>query len=255
MSSTIDTKTVPAKASGFERFRQYWTLWRAEGTDPKAFYTRMASDTADSLEARHGSVSGKRIIDLGCGPGWYTAELRARGADVLPVDLDPGELALAGAPPEGALVADAADMPLPEATIDAVLCSNLLEHTPHAPDVVDEIARVLKPGGWAYVSWTNWYSPWGGHLYAPYHYLGARFGPWLHDRIHGVPDKNLINDGLWPVHIGTILKRVRSNPDLIIDRVEPRYWPKLSFISRIPIVREVFSWNCVIHLRRAEPKR
>lgn len=250
MNQPQTTSSYSSRSSGLQRFREYWTLWRNEQSDPETFYRRMASDTADALEARHGKVDGLRIIDLGCGPGWYTAELRARGADALPVDLDPGELALAGAPPEGALVADAADMPLPDASVDAILCSNLLEHCPRAPEVIDEIARVLKPGGWAYVSWTNWYSPWGGHLYAPYHYLGARFGPWLHDRIHGVPEKNVINDGLWPVHIGTILKRVESNPNLIIDRVEPRYWPKLAFISRIPGVREVFSWNCVIHLRR-----
>ena len=242
---------TPKKPQGLNRYREYWTLFRNEQTDPEPFYRRMASDTADTLEARHGSVLGKRILDLGCGAGWYTAELRTRGADVLPVDLDPGELALAGAPPEGALVADAADLPLEDQSIDAVLCSNLLEHCSRAPVVIDEIARILKPGGWAYVSWTNWYSPWGGHLYAPYHYLGPRFGTWLHDRLHGTPDKNVINDGLWPVHISTILARVKSHPELVIDRVEPRYWPRLAFISRIPVVREVLSWNCVIHLRRA----
>ena len=239
-----------AKATGFARYREYWELFRNEQTEPEPFYRRMAADTADALEERHGPVAGLRIVDLGCGAGWYTAELRERGADVLPVDLDPGELALAGAPPEGALVADAADMPLDDGSVDAILCSNLLEHCPRSPMVIDEIARVVKPGGWAYVSWTNWYSPWGGHHYSPYHLLGPRVGPWLHDRIHGVPPKNVINDGLWPVHIGTILKRVKSRPELIIDRVEPRYWPRLAFISKIPVVRELLSWNCVIHLRR-----
>jgi len=247
MSSTAGSST---KATGFARYREYWNLFRNEQTEPEPFYRRMASDTADALEQRHGSVAGLRIVDLGCGAGWYTAELRERGADVLPVDLDPGELALAGAPPEGALVADAADMPLDDASVDAILCSNLLEHCPRSPMVIDEIARVVKPGGWAYVSWTNWYSPWGGHHYSPYHLLGPKLGTWLHDRIHGVPPKNVINDGLWPVHIGTILKRVRSRPELVIDRVEPRYWPRLAFISKIPVVRELLSWNCVIHLRR-----
>ena len=239
-------------SSSIARYREYWELFRNEQTDPEPFYTRIASDTADVLEARHGKVDAKKILDLGCGAGWYTAELRSRGADVLPVDLDPGELALAGAPPEGSLVADAADLPLENNTIDAVLCSNLLEHCSRAPVVIDEIARILKPGGWAYVSWTNWYSPWGGHLYAPYHFLGPRLGCWLHDLIHGKPDKNVIWDGLWPVHISTILRRVKSHPELVIDHVEPRYWPRLHFISRIPVVREVFSWNCVIHLHKRD---
>ena len=241
-----------SSSTGLSKYREYWDLFRNEQTDPEPFYTRIASDTSDSLEERHGKVAGQEILDLGCGAGWYTAELRSRGANVLPVDLDPGELALAGAPPEGALVADAADLPLANGSVDAVLCSNLLEHCSRAPVVIDEIARILKPGGWAYVSWTNWYSPWGGHLYAPYHFLGPRLGCWLHDRIHGKPDKNVIWDGLWPVHISTILNRINSHPDLVIEKVEPRYWPKLSFISRIPIVREVLSWNCVIHLRKQQ---
>jgi SAM-dependent methyltransferase len=239
------------KSKGLAHYREYWELFRNEQTDPEPFYRRMASDNADMLEQRHGLFSGRKVLDLGCGAGWYTAEMRSRGADVLPVDLDPGELALAGAPPEGFLIADAADLPLEDGSIDAVLCSNLLEHCSRAPVVIDEIARILAPGGWAYVSWTNWYSPWGGHLYAPYHYLGPRLGPWLHDRIHGAPEKNRIGEGLWPVHISTILRRIESHPELRIERVEPRYWPRLAFISRIPIVRELLSWNCAIHLRRA----
>lgn len=237
---------------GWRRIWEYWLLFRSEGPDPDAFYGRMARDTVDGLEARHGSVSGLRILDLGCGAGWYTAEFRSRGADVTPLDLDPGELSLTGAPPEGAVVADASDMPIDADVFDAVFCSNLLEHTSRAPEVVDEIVRVLKPGGWAYISWTNWYSPWGGHHYFPYHYLGPRLGPWMHDRIHGRPDKHLINDGLWPVHIGSILRRVNAQPGVVIDRVEPRYWPRLGFISRIPVVREFLSWNCVIHLRSGQ---
>jgi hypothetical protein len=35
-----------------------------------------------------------------------------------------------------------------------------------------------------------------------------------------------------------------------IERVEPRYWPRLSFIARIPLVREVLMWNCVIRMRK-----
>ncbi len=69
-------------------------------------------------------------MDLGCGPGFYTEALRAAGATVIPVDNDEDEMTMVGAAPEGALVADAGDLPLEDASVDGAFCSNLLEHTP-----------------------------------------------------------------------------------------------------------------------------
>ncbi len=109
---------------------------------------------------------------------------------------------------------------------------------------------MLKPGGFAYVSWTNWYSPWGGHEFVPYQYLGPRLGPRLHERLHGPVRKNAYGNGLWYTHIGRILRFVRSMETLEIDRVEPRYWPRLRLIVAIPVLREVLTWNCVIHAHR-----
>ena len=122
---------------------------------------------------------------------------------MVPVDNDLEELSLAGDPPEGAVIADATALPFEEGSVDGVLCSNMLEHTPDAEAVVAEIARVLRPGGWAYVSWTNWYSPWGGHLMAPYHFLGPKLGPRVYERFHGKPRKHAYGETLWAVHVGS----------------------------------------------------
>jgi SAM-dependent methyltransferase len=159
-------------------------------------------------------------------------------------------MAIGGPPPDGAVLADAGSLPLADASVDGVFCSNLLEHTPDAAPVLREIERVLRPGGWGYVSWTNWYSPWGGHDMTPYHYLGPRLGPRLYERRHGPPRKNAYGDGLWAAHIGATLRLVRHLPGLAIERVEPRYWPRLAFLCRIPLLRELVTWNCVIRLRR-----
>jgi SAM-dependent methyltransferase len=169
---------------------------------------------------------------------------------VIPVDNSAEEMAIGGPPPEGAVLADAGALPLADASVDGVFCSNLLEHTPDAAPVLREIERVLRPGGWGYVSWTNWYSPWGGHDMTPYHYLGPRLGPRLYERRHGPPRKNAYGDGLWAAHIGTTLRLVRDLPGLAIERVEPRYWPRLAFLCRIPLLRELVTWNCVIRVRR-----
>ena len=238
------------RPTGLDRVRTLWRLFRAEQTDPAPFYRLLAAECADDLGRRHGGLRGRTIVDLGCGPGFYTEAFRACGAHVIPVDNDPAEMSMVGAPPPGALVADAGALPLGEASVDGAFCSNLLEHTPSAEPVIREIERVLRPGGWGYISWTNWYSPWGGHDMSPYHYLGPWLGPRLYVRRHGPPRKNPYGAGLWACHIGPTLRLIRSRPGLAIEQVEPRYWPRLSFITRVPIARELLTWNCVIRLRR-----
>ena len=232
------------------RTRTLLRLWRREREDPAPFYRLLAAEAADDLDRRHGPLAGQTLVDLGCGPGFYTEALRARGAAVIPVDNDPAELGLAGSPPEGAVLASAGDLPLPDASVDGAFCSNMLEHTPEPGAVIAEIERVLRPGGWAYVSWTNWYSPWGGHDLSPWHYLGPRLGTRLYERVRGPVRKNVPGEGLFPCHVGSTLRLVRSRPGLEIERVEPRYWPRLAWICRIPGVREVLTWNCVIRVRK-----
>lgn len=235
---------MSARPTGLARVRELWRLFRNEREDPEPFYSWLADELAADLERRHGPLAGRTVIDLGCGAGYYTAALRARGATVVAIDNDAGEL------PKGALVADAEALPLPAGAADGVVCSNLLEHTRDAEAVIREIERVLRPGGWAYLSWTNWYSPHGGHEMSPYHLLGPERGPRLYERLHGPPRKNRYGEGLFPVHIGPTLAYVEERPGLRVTGAEPRYWPRLRFLMRIPGVREVACWNAVIHVER-----
>ena len=104
--------------------------------------------------------------------------------------------------PPRPVVGDARALPVADGAADGVLCSNMLEHTPDPLDVLDELARVTRPGGWAWVSWTNWYSAWGGHHITPLHYLGPRLGAKAYERLKGPPPKNQIFNGLWPTYVG-----------------------------------------------------
>jgi SAM-dependent methyltransferase len=226
-----------------------WTLFRAEKTDPEPFYRALAAEAAADLDRRHG-LAGARILDAGCGPGWYVEALRAAGATVVGLDGDLDALTAAASPPAGLVLADAARLPFADASFDGIFCSNLLEHAADTDGVLHELARVLRPGGWGYLSWTNWYSPWGGHDMTPYQFLGPERGPRLYERRHGPPRKNRYGEGLFAVHVGPTIRRMRAMPTVRIERVEPRYWPRLRFICSIPGVREVLTWNCVIRFRR-----
>ena len=198
-----------------------------------------------------GPVDARLVLDLGCGPGVYSRALDRAGAEVVSSDFDPGELARAAEPLRRGVAADGRRLPFPDATFDAVVCSNVLEHTPDPFLVIAEIERVLAPGGWAYISWTNWYSPWGGHAVAPLHYLGPERSVRVWRRLFGEPKgKNLPLVTVWPTKIGETLQWLDARPGLRVDAVYPRYWPWLRSVMAVPGVREVAAWNCVIHVTR-----
>lgn len=247
---TATTASPLDRPIGLARVRTLWTLFRNEREDPAPFYRMLADELSADLDRRHGPLAGQRLVDAGCGPGWYADALRRQGATVVPLDGALEELTGAGAAPQGSLVADATRLPLPDASCDGVVCSNLLEHTADTSAVLAEVRRVLRPDGWAYVSWTNWFSPWGGHDMTPWHLLGPRLGPRLYERRHGPPRKNRAGDGLFPVHIGPTLRLVREMDGLELQVAEPRYWPWARWIMSVPGLREVASWNCVMRLRR-----
>jgi len=91
---------------------------------------------------------GPRVLDLGAGTGKLTATLTALGADVTAVEPDPAMLAELHRllPDVRALAGTAESIPLPDASVDAVLAGQAL-HWFDMTVAGPEIARVLVPGG------------------------------------------------------------------------------------------------------------
>jgi SAM-dependent methyltransferase len=232
---------------GGRRRPNLFRLFLSERRDPGPFYERLARDAAADLSGR---LEGRTVLDLGCGPGHYSAALREAGALVVPMDAFLDELFLPGGPPPGAIVGDARMLPLSGGTLDGVLCSNMLEHTPDPFAVVGELERVVRPGGFVWLSWTNWFSPWGGHEVSPWHYLGGRRAARLYERRRGHPPKNDPGRSLFPLHIGPTVAALRRRPNLRVVSVRPRYFPSQQWLMRVPGLREVAAWNCLVILER-----
>jgi 2-polyprenyl-6-hydroxyphenyl methylase/3-demethylubiquinone-9 3-methyltransferase len=96
---------------------------------------------------------GKAVLDLGCAGGFMAEALDDRGARVS--GLDPAERAIAAAGTHAAQTGRVIDyrtgvgeaLPYPGAAFDAVVCVDVLEHVANLRQVMQEAARVLRPGG------------------------------------------------------------------------------------------------------------
>ena len=119
---------------------------------------------------RLGLRPGERVLDMGCGAGRHAFEMYRRGADVIALDQDADELAgvrelfvamaEAGEVPAGAEAdvkeGDALALPFADGEFDRVVAAEVLEHIPADIQAIEELARVLRPGGTLAVSVPRW---------------------------------------------------------------------------------------------------
>jgi ubiquinone/menaquinone biosynthesis C-methylase UbiE len=98
---------------------------------------------------------GRRLLDVGTGPGVAAAAAQARGAQATGVDVSPGmiELARRSNPGIDFQVAEVTALPFPDATFDRVICNFAIGHFPDAGAALAECVRVLTPGGTLALSW------------------------------------------------------------------------------------------------------
>ncbi|MFT7711297.1 bifunctional demethylmenaquinone methyltransferase/2-methoxy-6-polyprenyl-1,4-benzoquinol methylase UbiE [Clavibacter tessellarius] len=97
-------------------------------------------------------VAGERILDLAAGTGTSSAALAASGAHVVAADFSEGMLEVgrrrhAGNPRIEFVHADATDLPFDDDSFDAVTISFGLRNVVEPKKGLDELLRVLKPGG------------------------------------------------------------------------------------------------------------
>ena len=108
-----------------------------------------------------GLQAGDLLLDMGCGAGRHAFESYRRGARVIAFDYSHNELVdvrgifgamqQAGEGPAHGLATgvngDAVKLPFPDDTFDRIIASEVLEHVPDDEGALDELMRVLRPGG------------------------------------------------------------------------------------------------------------
>lgn len=104
-------------------------------------------------------LAGGRLLEIGCGLGYDSLEFLKRGVHVTATDLTPQAVALARrhfqlekVSADDVRVENALSLSFPDATFDAVWANGVLHHTGNTRLALQQIRRVLKPGGRAIIS-------------------------------------------------------------------------------------------------------
>lgn len=221
-----------------------------------AFQAAQASMLLRYLSGHGVVVTNRALLDLGSGIGGYSRVFGEAGARVTSLDLMADRIS---SQEYGAAVsASATAIPLADNSFDIVFCASLIEHVEKPEAVIAEIERVLKPGGICYLSFPPFYSPRGGHEYAPFHYFGEnialrlvgkramKYHPeWLQDlyQVSYEPtsfSKIYADWGLYVMTIGKARTLIESSRLDLID-LSTRYMP-VSFV-RWPILGEFLTWH------------
>ena len=114
-----------------------------------SFMGRYSIKLAPQMADLAGIEPGRRVLDVGCGPGALTAELVARGATVSAVDPSPPfvEAARKRYPDVDVQQATAEDLPFEDHEFDATLAQLVVHFMPDPLKGIQEMARVTRHGG------------------------------------------------------------------------------------------------------------
>ncbi len=106
-------------------------------------------------------LAGKRVLDAGCGTGWFSQAVCERGAQVTALDIGPRLVAQmrekCDADP---VVGSTLELPFADGRFDVVISTEVIEHTPDPRAAVAELTRVLSPGGLLVLTVPCWSWKW-----------------------------------------------------------------------------------------------
>ena len=230
--------------------------FRFERSDPARFYGALADDTVALVtslwtSSTGASPTGRTLLDVGGGPGYFAMAFTEAGLAYVGVEPDAAEMHAgpAGEAGAGAFVrASGMALPFADDSVDVCLSSNVAEHVAQPWRMGAEMLRVTRPGGLVVLSYTVWLGPFGGHEMGLTHYLGGARAAERYARRHGRRPKNDYGSSLFAVSAADGLEWARSTGMLVA--AFPRYHPRWAWwTTRVPVLRELLVSNLVLVLR------
>jgi len=236
-------------------------LISTKASDTAGFFGLQAEESIRWLKQKGITVlTHPKALDLGCGFGFFGYALLKVGFTITFSD-EVNFIHESIPRPDKFIQFDICKNDFSElGTYDLVVFSNVLEHLPDPEKILSNIPKLLNENGMFYLCWTNWLSPYGGHEYTPYHYLGTKMASWLFKAlperflIDGKSAPHTLGKNLFPTYIGKTLKFLRTIDGIEIIDYVPRYYPEYRWIAHMPILREFLTWNFAVLIRRTSNK-
>ena len=256
-----------------EREQQFHDAWAAtidvEVIKVRDYFEACTAPENQFILKHMGDIKGKRLLDLGCGAGENSVYFAKQGAMCVATDYSPGmvEIALQLAAANGVQIQghtmNAMLLDFPDNIFDFVYASNLLHHVPNPQATIQEMHRVLKPGGKACF--------WDPMRHNPIINVYRRIAKQVRTADEKPLDINIINfvksqfrtityDTFWLATLWIFLRFY------LIERIDPnheRYWKKIIIeqarleseyrrleklelnIKKLPLMKR-FAWNLVV---------
>jgi len=215
-----------------------------------------------------------KILEVGCAEGGFLDVLYELGMDVAGVELSPGrvEIAKQKNPKMNVMVGDITSPNIADEIndqFDLIVLRDVIEHIPDRNATFKNISKLLKPGGFLFVSFPPRFSGFAGHQqvgrsvlrYLPYYHLLPNFlikglGKMLNEREFVI--KNAIHNYKIGLSIRAFERYYKSSGLEVVQKelflfrplykirfnVNPRKFPN------IPVLREVFAFGCETLLKK-----
>jgi len=137
----------------------------------------------DALESCCGSLDGKSVLEIGCdSEGKFLNHVVKTRSVTLAAGVNPALIADRREAKIQLLKLDARKLPFADGSFDVITSISVFEHVHGLAEVLEEMCRVLKPGGYVYTEFGPiWSACWGHHLWF---YHGGKVVDW---RSHPLP--------------------------------------------------------------------
>ncbi|MBK7951397.1 MAG: class I SAM-dependent methyltransferase [Deltaproteobacteria bacterium] len=213
-----------------ERLDDASALYRADLERHRAAY-RFAQARIRGGEGGGGQwAGGSVLLDLGCGTGYGAAELAAGGLRVIGLDRVRPAARARGAGADF-VVGDLTRLPFADASVEAVVSFQVIEHFADPRPYLAELARILAPGGLLLVSTPNRLQSDGENPYHLHEYEAAELAALLAVHFEQVELRGVHAVGAAARHQAARLRQIRR-----LTRLDP-------FGLRRILPRSVVEWG------------